>query len=214
MDPTDLPPPHPVAASAMPRLVFVAASEAAFLAHGLAAARAGLAAGFSVSVASPMGTGREQVEAAGLRPIPMEGWHPANPMTAGYAAGQVAAVLRELKPDLMHALGPAGILVGGTAATMAGVAARVYAPAGLGPLGARQDRLGRLARLALRGLARGPLATGRTRFLCASAAEARALGLDPSDTAVRLTDGLGPEAAAETVAALYRELVPAIVRPA
>ena len=73
-----------------------------------------------------------------------------NPMAAGYAAGQLAAILQAEKPDIVHCIALRAILVGGVAAAMAGIERRVYALTGLGFLGARTDRRGRLA------LQRGP----------------------------------------------------------
>ncbi|WP_204307986.1 hypothetical protein, partial [Klebsiella pneumoniae] len=66
-----------------------------------------------------------------------------------------------------------------------------FALTGLGLIGAREDRTGRMARLALKGLIRGPLATARTRFLFENPDDARALGLDPADTAVTIVGGAG-----------------------
>ncbi|MBL7309605.1 glycosyltransferase family 1 protein, partial [Escherichia coli] len=78
-----------------------------------------------------------------------------------------------------------------TAAAMAGIPARVFALTGLGLVGARSDRLGRAARLALRALIRGPLASSRTRFLFENPADALALGLDPLDRSVTVVGGAG-----------------------
>ncbi|MBE7245868.1 MAG: glycosyltransferase, partial [Actinomycetospora chiangmaiensis] len=119
-----------------------------------------------------------------------------NPMAAGYAAGQLAAILKALKADLVHCIALRGILVGGTAAAMAGIPARVYALTGLGLVGARTDRVGRAARLALKALIRGPLASSRTRFLFENPDDARALGLDPIDRTVTVIGGAGIDPAA------------------
>ncbi|MFX8126040.1 hypothetical protein ABTL08_19810, partial [Acinetobacter baumannii] len=53
------------------------------------------------------------------------------------------------------------------------------------------DRVGRAARLALRALIRGPLASSRTRFLFENPDDARALGLDPLDRTVTVIGGAG-----------------------
>lgn len=86
--------------------------------------------------------------------------------------------------------------MGGTAAAMAGIPARVYALTGLGLVGARADRIGRVARLGLKALIRGPLASARTRFLFENPDDALALGLDPSERSVTVIGGAGVALAA------------------
>ena len=87
---------------------------------------------------------RAAIEATGAQVVPLEAERSSlNPMAAGYAAGQLAAILKALKADIVHCIALRGILVGGTAAAMAGIPARVYALTGLGLIGARKDRAGR-----------------------------------------------------------------------
>jgi hypothetical protein len=143
---------------------------------------------------------RGAIEAAGARVVPFAlGTSRINPMAAGYEAGQLAGILKALEADLLHAIGLRAIVVGGTAAAMSGIAARIYQPDDLAALNARTDAAGRLTRFALRQALRGPLATRTTRYLCATAAEAAALGLDPADTALALAGADGLAAAAGTL---------------
>ena len=183
--------------AAMRRLVFVATEDWFFASHFLPMARAAVAMGLSVAVVTRVRAHRAAIEATGARVVPLEAERSSlNPMAAGYAAGQLAGILKALRADIVHCIALRGILIGGTAAAMAGIPARVYALTGLGLLGARQDRAGRMARLGLRHLIRGPLASRRTRFLLENPDDARALGLDPADTAVTIVGGAGvdPEA--------------------
>ncbi|GJE56353.1 glycosyltransferase family 4 protein [Methylobacterium thuringiense] len=173
-------------------LAFVVTEDWFFASHFLPMARAAVAMGLSVAVITRVRAHRAVIEAAGARVIELEAERSSlNPMAAGYAAGQLAAILKALKADIVHCIALRGILVGGTAAAMTGIPDRVYALTGLGLLGAREDRTGKLARLALKGLIRGPLASRRTRYLFENADDARALGLDPSDTAVTIVGGAG-----------------------
>ncbi|GJD54470.1 N, N'-diacetylbacillosaminyl-diphospho-undecaprenol alpha-1,3-N-acetylgalactosaminyltransferase [Methylobacterium dankookense] len=184
-------------AEPMARLVYVVTEDWFFASHFLPFARAAVAMGLSVTVVTRVRDHRAAIEATGARVVPLEAERSSlNPMAAGYAAGQLAAILKALKADIVHCIALRGILVGGTAATMAGVPARVYALTGLGLIGARQDAAGRMARTALRHLIRGALASRRTRFLLENPDDARALGLDPADTAVTIVGGAGvdPEA--------------------
>ena len=141
-------------------LVFVATEDWFFASHFLPMARAALRVGLSVTVVTRVREHRAVIEADGIRVVPLEAERSSlNPMAAGYAAGQLAAILKALKADIVHCIALRGILVGGTAAAIAGIPARVFALTGLGLLGAREDMTGRLSRVALKGLIRGPLAS-------------------------------------------------------
>lgn len=174
------------------RLVFIATEDWFFASHFLPMARAAVAMGLDVAVVARVRDHADVIAATGARVVPLEAERSSlNPMAAGYAAGQLAAILKALKPDIVHCIALRAILVGGTAAAMAGVSARVFAVTGLGLIGARQDRVGRTGRLAIRALIRGPLASRRTRFLFENPDDALALGLDPSDRTVTVVGGAG-----------------------
>ena len=179
------------------RLAFIATEDWFFASHFLPMARAAVAMGLDVTVIARVRAHRAAIEATGARVVPLEAERASlNPMTAGYAAGQLAAILKALKPDVVHCIALRAILVGGTAAAMAGIPARVFAVTGLGLIGARTDRIGQAGRLALKALIRGPLASKRTRFLFENSDDALALGLDPSDRVVTIVGGAGIDPAA------------------
>ena len=174
------------------RLAFIATEDWFFASHFLPMARAAVAIGLDVTVIVRVRAHRAAIEATGAKVIALEAERASlNPMTAGYAAGQLAAILKAVKPDLVHCIALRAILVGGTAASMAGIPARVFAVTGLGLIGARTDRVGKASRLAIRALIRGPLATRKTRFLFENPHDALALGLDPSDSTVTIVGGAG-----------------------
>lgn len=176
----------------MRRIAFVVTEDWFFASHFLPMARAAIAMGLTVTVVTRVRAHRAAIEATGATVVPLEAERSSlNPMAAGYAAGQLAGILKALQADIVHCIALRGILIGGTAAAMAGIPARVYALTGLGLMGARSDRLGYAARLALRTLIRGPLASSRTRFLFENPDDARALGLDPLDQAVTVIGGAG-----------------------
>jgi glycosyltransferase involved in cell wall biosynthesis len=116
-------------------------------------------------------------------------------MTAGYAAGQLAAILKDEKADIVHCIALRSILVGGFAATLAGIDRRVYALTGSGFLGARTDRVASLAQRAVRLVVRG-LQTGKTRYLFENTDDPKLLGLDPMGANITIVGGAGidPEA--------------------
>ncbi|WP_036303188.1 glycosyltransferase [Methylobacterium sp. 77] len=176
----------------MQRLVFIVTEDWFFASHFLPMARAAVAMGLSVAVVTRVRAHRAVIEATGARVVELEAERSSlNPMAAGYAAGQLAAILKGLKADIVHCIALRSILVGGTAAAMAGIPARIYALTGLGLMGARSDVAGRMARLALRQMIRGPLASKKTRFLFENPDDAQALGLDSADTAVTIVGGAG-----------------------
>ncbi|HEY8566362.1 MAG TPA: glycosyltransferase family 4 protein [Beijerinckiaceae bacterium] len=173
------------------RLVFVVTEDWFFASHFLPMARAARGLGLDVTVVCRVRDHRAALESEGLRVVALEAERRSlNPMAAGYAAGQLASILKALKADLVHCIALKGILVGGTAAAMAGVEPRVFAPTGLGLLGARQDLQGRGARLALRGLMRA-LSSKRTHYLFENPDDPRLLGLNPGAANVTLVGGAG-----------------------
>ncbi|NEU14192.1 glycosyltransferase family 4 protein [Methylobacterium sp. BTF04] len=187
----------PLSPPSRKNLVFVVTEDWFFASHFLPMARAAVAMGLSVTVVTRVRAHRAAIEATGARVVPLEAERSSlNPMAAGYAAGQLAGILKALKADIVHCIALRAIVVGGTAAAMAGIAARVYALTGLGLLGARADTTGRLSRLALRQLIRGPLSSRNTHYLFENPDDARALGLDPADTGVTIVGGAGVDPAA------------------
>ena len=172
-------------------LVFVVTEDWFFASHFLPMARAARELGLAVAVVTRVRDHREAIEAAGARVIPLEAERRSlNPMAAGYAAGQLAAILKAEKADLVHCIALKSILVGGFAATLAGIGPRVYALTGSGFLGARTDTVGRLSQRAVRLLVRG-LETARTRYLFENTDDPGLLGLDPADARVTILGGAG-----------------------
>ena len=166
-------------------VVFVATEDWFFASHFLPLARAAVAAGHRTVVVARVRDHRGVIEATGARVVPFESDRGSlAPWTLGDAAGRLAGVLRALRPDLVHSIALKGILLGGTAALLAGVPRRVHAVTGLGYLGARTDVVGRLARGAVKAAVRGPLSTGRTRYVFENPDDAAAFGLagDPRAT--------------------------------
>jgi glycosyltransferase involved in cell wall biosynthesis len=178
--------------TARPRtLAFVVTEDWFFASHFLPMARAAREMGLDVAVVTRVRGHGPAIEETGARVIPLEAERSSlNPLAAGYAAGQLAAILREERPDIVHCIAIRAILVGGFACAMAGIPRRVYALTGLGFLGARRDLAGRLARQALRRLIRA-LETRATRYLFENPDDPGLLGLDPADARVTIVGGAG-----------------------
>jgi glycosyltransferase involved in cell wall biosynthesis len=189
-------PDHPLSSLSLPdvqgrKLVFVITEDWFFASHFLPMARAARELGLQVTVVTRVRSHRDVIEATGAKVIPLEAERRSlNPMAAGYAAGQLAAILKAEKADLVHCIALKGILVGGFAAAMAGIGRRVYALTGSGFLGARTDMIARLSQRAVRLLVRG-LETGRTRYLFENTDDPKLLGLDPASDRVTILGGAG-----------------------
>ncbi|WP_445500923.1 glycosyltransferase family 4 protein [Microvirga sp. G4-2] len=178
------------------KLVFIVTEDWFFASHFLPMARAARELGLEVAVVTRVRAHREMIEATGAQVIPLEAERRSiNPWKAGLAAGQLAAILKDEKADIVHCIALKSILVGGFAAALAGVSRRVYALTGLGFLGARTDRIGRLSQRALRLLVRG-LETKKTRYLFENTDDPKLLDLDPTGPNVTVVGGAGidPEA--------------------
>jgi len=178
------------------KLVFIVTEDWFFASHFLPMARAARELGLEVTVVTRVRAHREAIEATGAKVIPFEADRRSlNPVTTGLKTGDLAAILRREKADLVHCIALRSILVGGFAAGMVGVRRRVYALTGLGFLGARTDRIARLAQRAVRLLVRG-LETRQTRYVFENADDPKLLALDPAGENVVILGGAGidPEA--------------------
>ena len=108
-----------------------------------------------------------------------------------------AAILKAERPDIVHC-----IALQGRSSSAArrppwrGSGGGSIALTGLGLIGARSDRIGKLARSAPCAASCAALATPRTRYLFENADDPELLGLDPADAKVTIVGGAGvdPEA--------------------
>ncbi len=178
------------------KLVFVVTEDWFFASHFLPMARAARELGLAVTVVTRVRAHREAIEALGVKVVPLDiERRSLNPITMGDASGQLAAILKAEKADLVHCIALKSILLGGFAATLAGVGRRVYALTGSGFLGARTDAVGRLSQRAIRLLVRG-LQTSRTHYVFENTDDPKLLGLDPAQARVTILGGAGvdPEA--------------------
>lgn len=173
------------------KIVFVITEDWFFASHFLPMAKAAHELGLHATVVTRVRSHREIIEATGAKVIPLEAERRSlNPMAAGYAAGQLAAILKSEKADLVHCIAIKGILVGGFAAAMAGIGRRVYALTGSGFLGARTDMVARLSQRAVRLLVRG-LETLQTRYVFENTDDPKLIGLDPASDRVTILGGAG-----------------------
>ncbi|MBM6580118.1 glycosyltransferase family 4 protein [Microvirga sp. BT689] len=189
-------PSSPVPETQGRKLVFVVTEDWFFASHFLPMAKAARELGLAVTVVTRVRAHREAIEALGAKVVPLNiERRSLNIFKLGDASGQLAAILKAEKADLVHCIALKSILLGGFAATLAGVGRRVYALTGSGFLGARTDTVGRLSQRAIRLLVQG-LQTNRTHYVFENADDPKLLGLDPAEARVTILGGAGvdPEA--------------------
>lgn len=165
-----------------PRVLFVVTEDWFFCSHFLPMARAARDGGFDVVIAARERAHRGVIEAEGLTLIGVEAERRSlNPFAALGALAKLRRVIAEVAPDIVHLIALRSILIGGLAARLAGVPARVVALTGMGFIGAGRSAAARLAQTVLRLAIRGLIDGKRTRFLFENRSDPAMLGLDPED---------------------------------
>jgi glycosyltransferase involved in cell wall biosynthesis len=142
----------PAETTPSPRLLIVVNDAEFFLSHRAVLARAATARGWQVHVAYADG-GRGRLTdtpdwTAHRVPMSRSGLSPVGNLRSLFA---LALLCRRLRPDLVHAVALKGVVLGGLAARVAGVEARLLAIAGLGQvITATQGRGARLGHVSQR----------------------------------------------------------------
>jgi glycosyltransferase involved in cell wall biosynthesis len=124
-----------------PRLLYLMNEALFFTTHRMPVARAARDAGFEVHVAAPYMAGAvETIRANGFRyhDVPLDRGS-LRPLAELELLRAFHALIRELRPDLLHAVAMKPVLYGGLLARLARVPAVVHAITGLGYLFLRQS---------------------------------------------------------------------------
>lgn len=172
------------------RILFVATEDWFFASHFLPMARAAAGLGIEPVVATRLRDHRRIIEAEGVRIIPVQTDRGATGLRAIAAqVAELSRVMRAERPTIVHLVALRSILVGGIAASRAGVRRIVAAPTGLGHFWIETGARAAVGRTVLRhGVRRlrGPL----TRYLFENRDDPAALGLAPGDR-VTIIGGAG-----------------------
>lgn len=165
-----------------------------FVSHFLPVARAAREAGFDVTAHVRVQTPALQarIEAAGVRVLPSV--HRRGHFGPLAMVGHIlrfARLLRREKPDILHLVSVRLIVLGGLAALMAGVPARVQAVTGLGLMAASRTAKARLALTALGLVLRGPLSGRNVAFVFENREDPLLLGMNPDGPQVAVVGGAG-----------------------
>lgn len=150
-----------------PRLLLVVTEDWYFASHRFDLARAALAAGFEVGVATRVSAWRERIEAAGIHVIPLRYMRRSSraPWIEARAVRELTSVYREWRPDIVHHVAAKPVIYGGIAARLAEVKGVVAALAGLGHAFASERTSARLLRPVLLSAYRSALRQRHVRLI-------------------------------------------------
>ena len=174
------------------KIVFVVTEDWFFVSHFLPMVHAARQTGLDVVVVTRVRAHAGAIKAAGARIVPLEAERRSlNPLAVISTIRRLTAILAQERPDLLHCIALKPIFIGGAAARLAGIERRVFALTGLGFIGAKRDRTGRLARAAIRWVLRRALETRSTHYLFENTDDPALLGLDPAADNVTIVGGAG-----------------------
>ena len=186
----------------MPKLLYIVAEDWFFVSHFLPMARAARECGFEVVIATRVRRDGERLNAEGFRVIAVEVERGSLSLMRLLAEfSQTRRIIRAESPDIVHCIALRSIVIGGLAARLGGAKALVLAPTGLGHLWFDRGLATGLLRAGVRMLVGSWLHGQRTRYLFENEDDARALGLDPTDSDVTLVGGAGVDPAQFAVTA-------------
>ena len=182
-------------------LAFVVNTDWFFLSHRLAIARAARAAGYEVHIACGLTGRRAEMEAEGftVHPIRLQRGSIAG-LTELTAMRDMAAVIRAVRPDIVHLVTIKPVLFGGAVARLLGVPRVVAAISGLGYMFIDDSVAGRARRALLSRLYRFALGHERVRVIFQNRDDRDLIGglagLRPSQIRM-IRDGADPMEGAE-----------------
>jgi len=133
------------------RLMYVITEDWFFASHFLDRARAAVAAGWDVVVATRCRDDAARIHATGARTVHVElSRRGTNPLVELRAVASLVRVMRRERPDVVHHVALKPVVLGTIAARLAGVRRIVNAPVGMGYVFTSADPRARLLRPALR----------------------------------------------------------------
>jgi glycosyltransferase involved in cell wall biosynthesis len=165
-----------------PRLLYVVTEDWFFCSHFLAMAQAAKDAGFDITVACRVRDHGEQIQQLGYHLIPTETDRSSlNPFNIIATIWRMRRLIRSNKPDIIHLIALRSVIIGGTAARLAGVKRRIIALTGMGLVGASKTPLVSLFRRFLRTYIRTIIDGYSAHFLFENRTDPLVLGLEPDD---------------------------------
>jgi glycosyltransferase involved in cell wall biosynthesis len=174
------------------KLLYLSTEDWAFCQHFLVMARAAIAAGFDVAVATKICEHGSRIVEEGLRLIPLEterGSLRAFEAVSGVV--KMVKIIRREKPDIVHCVGLRMVLLGGCAARIARARKIVLAPTGLGHLWISDHFFERAIRILVRFVISWILTGREVHFLFENREDPAEFGIDPNASWVTIIGGVG-----------------------
>lgn len=146
-----------------PKLIYFVTEDWYFCSHRLPLAVAVKAAGFDVAVITRVRDDAAKIREAGIRVIPFESERRSlNPIALIGAVIRLRRLYREEKPDIVHHVALKPVILGSTAAKLAGLSCVVNAVAGLGWLYSSSSRAAVIVGRPMRQVLKCLLSHGKT----------------------------------------------------
>ncbi len=176
----------------MPKILYLVTEDWFFVSHFLPMAQAARDCGLQVVVATRVRADGERLEAEGFSVIAVESRRGSfSPWRSLRDLFQALKIVRAERADIVHCIALRPVVIGGLAARLAGTAALVVAPTGLGHLWIEDGIVERLARMIVRTIVGSWLRGPRTRYLFENRDDPREFGLDPDGADVTIVGGAG-----------------------
>jgi len=161
----------------MKRLLFVVAEDWYFLSHRLPLARAAIAAGYEVGLATRVGQSGATLEAEGIRVFPLARLSRSslNPLRELAGLAELVSIYRRFRPSIAHHVALKPVIYGSLVARLAGVRVVVNALAGLGYVFESAGRRARWLRPLMFGVVRMAVKSRHGCVIVQNDADARTL---------------------------------------
>jgi glycosyltransferase involved in cell wall biosynthesis len=176
----------------MPKILYLVTEDWFFVSHFLPMAQAARDCGLQVAVATRVRADGERLKAEGFSVIAIESRRGSfSPWRSLRDFFQALKIVRAERADIVHCIALRPVVIGGLAARLAGTAALVVAPTGLGHLWIEDGIVVRLARKIVRTIVGSWLRGPRTHYLFENRDDPREFGLDPDGADVTIVGGAG-----------------------
>ena len=186
----------------MPKILYLVTEDWFFVSHFLPMAQVAQECGFEVVVATRFNSDGKRLAAEGIRVVPMTGERGTlSPLRAMRDFVQALRIIRAERADIVHCIAMRSVVIGGSAARLAGARSLVLAPTGLGYLWINHGFSSRVVRSIVRIVVGSWLRGPPTRYLFENSDDPREFGIGPKDSDITIVAGAGVDPATFPVGA-------------
>jgi glycosyltransferase involved in cell wall biosynthesis len=176
----------------MPKILYFAAEDWAFVSHFRPAAQAAVACGFEAVIATRVHEHAQAILGEGYKLVPLASKRGSlNPVALLKSFWEMMRIIRAEKPAIVHCISLPMLVLGGLAARAARRPHLVLAPTGLGYVWVERGPVAAVARAFVRRIIRYLLRHPGTVCVFENAEDPREFGLDPAGPKVVLVGGAG-----------------------